>query len=110
MCNNIHLAELLLRIIKIKTLRDFWSHPEYSDSEQSLKSWYAIAKSADWVTPHDVKDRFGNASIIGDNRVVFNIAGNKYRLIVKFNYPHGVGYIRFMGTHRQYDSIDAETI
>jgi mRNA interferase HigB len=99
-----------LRIIKIKTLRDFWNHPAYIDSEQPLKSWYAIAKSADWATPHDVKDRFGNASIIGDNRVVFNIAGNKYRLIVKFNYPYRIGYIRFMGTHRQYDDIDAETI
>ena len=99
-----------MRIIKIKTLRVFWSHPEYRDSEQPLKSWYAIAKNADWATSHDVKDRFGSASIIGDNRVVFNIAGNKYRLIVKFNYPYRVGYIRFIGTHRHYDGIYAETI
>ena len=99
-----------LRIIKIKTLKDFWSDPKYSNSEEPLKSWYAIAKSADWATPKDVKDQFGNASIIRDNRVVFNIAGNKYRLIVKFNYPYGVGYIRFIGTHKQYDDIDAEAI
>jgi len=99
-----------LRIIKIKTLRVFWSDPEFSDSEEPLKSWYAIAKSADWAKPQDVKNQFGNASIVKDNRVVFNIAGNKYRLIVKFNYPYKVGYIRFIGTHKQYDAIDAEKI
>jgi mRNA interferase HigB len=99
-----------LRLIKIKTLRDFWSQPEYRDSEQPLKSWYAIARKADWATPGDVKSQFGNASIIGDNRVVFNMGGNKYRLIVKLNYPYRVGYIRFIGTHRQYDPIDAEAI
>lgn len=75
-----------------------------------MRSWYLIAKSADWTTPHDVKVQFGNASIIGDSRVVFNIAGNKYRLIVKFNYSYKIGYIRFVGTHRQYDEIDADTI
>lgn len=99
-----------MRIIKVKTLRDFWSDPEFSDSEQPLKSWYVIAKSANWATPQDVKSQFGNASIVKDNRVVFNIAGNKYRLIVKFNYEYKIGYIRFLGTHKQYDTIDAEAI
>ncbi len=99
-----------LRIIKIKTLRDFWSDPEFSDSEQALKSWYVIARSADWATPQDVKSQFGNASIVKNNRVIFNIAGNKYRLIVKFNYEFKIGYIRFLGTHKQYDAIDAEAI
>ena len=99
-----------MRIIKVKTLRDFWSDPEFSDSEQPLKSWYVIAKSANWATPQDVKSQFGNASIVKDNRVVFNIAGNKYRLIVKFNYEYKIGYIRLLGTHKQYDTNDAEAI
>jgi len=102
--------EWSLRIIKIKTLREFWSNPEFSDSEQPLKSWYAIAQSANWTSPQDVKRQFGNASIVKDNRVVFNIAGNKYRLIVKFNYEYRIGYIRFLGTHKQYDAIDVEII
>ena len=99
-----------MRIIKIKTLSVFWSDPGYGDSEEPLKSWYAIAKNADWAKPQDVKNQFRNASIVKGNRVVFNIAGNKYRLIVKFNYEYRVGYIRFVGTHKQYDVIDAETI
>jgi mRNA interferase HigB len=99
-----------LRIIKIKTLSVFWSDPEFGDSEEPLKSWYVIAKNADWAKPQDVKNQFGNASIVKGNRVVFRIAGNKYRLIVRFNYEYRVGYIRFVGTHKQYDAIDAETI
>ena len=95
-----------MRIIARKTIKEFWENSAYSDSEQPLKSWYAIARHADWATPQAVKEQFGNSSIIGDNRVVFNIAGNKYRLIVKFNYPYRVGYIRFIGTHQQYDAID----
>jgi mRNA interferase HigB len=67
-------------------------------------------KKAEWNSPGDVKRQIRNASIIGGNRVVFNIAGNKYRLVVKFNYPYRLGYIRFIGTHDQYDQIDAELI
>ena len=97
-----------VRIIKKGTLRDYWrQHPE---ATQPLKSWYREVKAADWQTPHDVKDMFGSASVVGDNRVVFNIAGNKYRLVVKFNYPYRVAYIRFIGTHAEYDEIDVEEI
>lgn len=99
-----------MRIIKIRTLREFWSDPEFSDSEQPLKSWYVVAKGANWAKPQEVKSQFRNASILKDNRVVFNIARNKYRLIVKFNYEYRIGYIRFLGTHKQYDAIDAEAI
>ena len=99
-----------MRIIAIKTIREFWEVPHYRDSEQPLKSWYVIAKKADWASPQNVKDTFGNISIIGGNRVVFNIAGNKYRLLVKFNYPYRIGYIRFIGTHPMYDAVDVETI
>ena len=75
-----------------------------------VKSWFHEAKRAVWENPHDIKSVYGNASVIGDNRIVFNIAGNKYRLIVKFNYPYRIGYIRFVGTHAEYDAIGAETI
>jgi mRNA interferase HigB len=99
-----------MRIIARKTLYDFWKKREYADSEQSLKSWFKIAVKADWGAPADIKDQFGNASFLANNRVVFNIAGNKYRLIVKVNYSYRIMYIRFIGTHKQYDRINAEEI
>ena len=99
-----------MRIIAVRTIKSFWENASCRDSEQALKSWYAIARRADWSGSHDVKNQFRNASIIGGNRIVFNIAGNKYRLVVKFNYPYRIGYIRFVGTHAQYDTVDAETI
>ena len=97
-----------MRIIKRATLWEFWE--ANADAEQPLESWFHEAKRADWENPHDIKAVYGNASVIGDNRIVFNIAGNKYRLIVKFNYPYRIGYIRFVGTHAEYDAIDAEAI
>jgi mRNA interferase HigB len=99
-----------LQIVARKTIKEFWEISSYKDSEQPLKSWYSIVKKADWATPQDVKDDFGNASFIAGNRVVFNIAGNKYRLIVKFHYNTRIGYIRFIGTHKEYDQIEAESI
>lgn len=99
-----------MRIVALRTLREFWEIPDYSDSEQPLKSWFQIAKKAEWSTPQHVKDQFANCSVMGDNRVVFNIAGNKYRLVVKFNYPYSMGYVRFIGTHAEYDEIDVESI
>lgn len=99
-----------MRIIAIRTLRQFWETPGFRDSEQSLKSWYAIASEAEWGSPHDVKEQFASCSVVGDNRIVFNIAGNKYRLAVKFNYAYGIGYVRFVGTHSAYDGIDVESI
>jgi mRNA interferase HigB len=99
-----------LRIISRKILREFCENPLYRDSMEALKAWYAITSRADWRKPSDVRAQFRNASIIGGNRCVFNIAGNKYRLIVKFNYPARIAFIRFVGTHRQYDKVEAETI
>jgi len=96
------------RIIAKKTLRDFWEM--HKDCEQYLKTWYDTAKNADWKSPSDIKNTYSSASIIADNRVVFNIKGNNYRLIVKFNYERQWAYIRFIGTHADYDKINAETI
>ncbi|MCF8254969.1 MAG: type II toxin-antitoxin system HigB family toxin [Bacteroidia bacterium] len=97
-----------MRVIAKKTLREFWE--KHNDCEQQLKAWYEEALSAVWKTPIDIKRDYPIASILGDNRVVFNIKGNNYRLIVKINYRFGMVWIRFIGTHADYDAIDAETI
>lgn len=97
-----------MRVIARSKLRDFWEANE--DAEESLKAWFKEAEAADWASPHDVKAMYGNASVLKDSRIVFNIAGNKYRLVVKINYPYRVCYIRFIGTHVEYDAIDAEKV
>lgn len=100
-----------MRIIAKRTLRQFWnSDPEYLDSKGALESWHDEVYRANWSTPQELKVQFGTASILKDSRVVFNIHGNKYRLIVKINYAYKIVYIRFVGTHKQYDAIDMESI
>ncbi|MBF0145539.1 MAG: type II toxin-antitoxin system HigB family toxin [Magnetococcales bacterium] len=100
-----------MRIIAKRTLREFWERvPACLDCKGPLEAWYALAAQADWKTPSEVKSQFRHASLLKGNRVVFNIAGNKYRLVVKVNYSYGVAYIRFVGTHAQYDQINAETV
>jgi len=96
------------RILAKSTLRSFWE--KYPDSEQYLKTWYDTAMHADWKNPNDVKLTYSNASILKNNRIVFNIKGNSYRLIVKFNFEKQWLFIRFVGTHAQYDKINADTI
>ena len=85
-------------------------HPSYLDAKEPTLAWYRHALKANWASPADVKAAFAKASILKDGRVVFNIAGNKYRLVVWINYAYRVVYIRFIGTHAQYDQIDAQTI
>ena len=89
-------------------MREFWML--YPDAEQPLMAWYRAVKRADWATPADVKAQYRNASLVGNERVVFNIAGNKYRLIVAINYAFQAIYIRFLGTHSEYDQIDAREV
>jgi len=97
-----------MRIISRKKLREFWErHP---DARQALQAWYADARHANWQTPADIKNIYRNASIVPNNRAIFNIKGNKYRLVVAVQYQYGIVYIRFVGTHREYDEIDAATI
>ncbi len=97
-----------MRIIALRALKEFWQ--DHADAEQPLRTWYAIVKRADWATPTDIKVIYRNASILTNNRVVFNIKGNAYRLVVALDYHYGVVYIRFIGTHRAYDEIDATTV
>jgi mRNA interferase HigB len=101
----------LMRIIALSTLKTFWkNNPSYADAIQPTLAWYRHALKAEWASTAEVKADFKNASILKDGRVVFNIAGNKYRLVVWINYAYNVVYIRFIGTHAQYDQIDAQTI
>ncbi len=97
-----------MRIISKKPLVDYGARVSAVKSE--LDAWHAEAKAADWATPTDVKEKYGNASILKDGRVVFNICGNKHRLVVWINYEFRTIYIRFLGTHAEYDQIDAQTI
>lgn len=97
-----------MRIIALSTLREFWRrHP---DAEVPLRAWYAIARRAPWQRPTEVKAAYRNASFTANNRVIFNIKGNDYRLVVAVHYNRGLMFVRFVGTHREYDRIDATTV
>jgi len=89
-------------------LREFWT--KQTDCEQQLKSWYHEAEKGRWKNPNELKEDYPSASVIGDNRIVFNIKGNNYRLIVKVNFHYQMMWIRFIGTHKEYDKIDATKI
>ncbi|MEQ9466776.1 MAG: type II toxin-antitoxin system HigB family toxin [Ekhidna sp.] len=97
-----------MRVIAKKILRDFWARHE--DAEQALKTWYREASKADWKNPNEVKNQYIKASILKNNRVVFNICGNSYRLIVKINYDRSWVFVRFIGTHSEYDNVDVGNI
>jgi len=98
-----------MQVIARRTLKKFWEkHPL---TEKPLKAWFKIVSGARWRTPQDAKDMFGNASFVGDNRIVFNICGNEYRLVVHVAYdPYFRVLIKFVGTHAEYDAIDVETV
>jgi mRNA interferase HigB len=97
-----------MRVIAKKTIKNFWIN--YSDCEQQLKTWYQEATDSSWKSPADIKRLYPSASILADNRVVFNIKGNTYRIVVRINYDYSIIWIRFIGTHAQYDKIDATKI
>ena len=99
-----------MRVIAKSTLRKFWEQPQYNDSQGPLESWHEEALRSAWESPQMVKSQFGNASICGNNRVVFNIGGNKYRLVVEMQYRVGIVWVKFIGTHAQYDKIDVENV
>jgi mRNA interferase HigB len=97
-----------MRVITNKRLKDYWQREPAVKG--ALQAWYAEAKAGEWKTPADIKAKFGAASILQSGRVVFNLCGNRYRLVVRINYRFAMVYIRFIGTHAEYDQIDAETI
>jgi mRNA interferase HigB len=97
-----------MRVLSKKTLKTYWTI--HQDCEQQLKTWYKESEEAIWKNPRDIKRDYPSASFLEDNRVVFNIKGNKYRIIVKVNYDYGIAWIRFVGTHAEYDKINASKI
>lgn len=100
-----------MRIIALSALKAFWeNNPKYLEVKEPTLAWYRHTLHAQWNSPADVKQDFRNASTLKDGRVVFNIAGNKYRLVVWINYSYQIVYVRFIGTHAEYDKIDVQTI
>jgi mRNA interferase HigB len=96
------------RIVAKRTLKEFWKkHPA---SKSYLQTWYETTRKAEWKAPEDIKSFYSTVSILKNSRVVFNIKGNNYRLVVKIHYTKSWIFIRFIGTHEQYDKIDANTI
>lgn len=97
-----------MRVVAKPVLEAFWTlHPQ---AEQPLKAWYDEAKQARWQTPHDIRSQYASASFVGNNRVVFNIKGNDYRLVAAVAYRYQAVYIKFIGTHAEYDRIDVATV
>jgi mRNA interferase HigB len=98
----------VVRIIAKSTLRAFWK--DYPDAEEPLLAWYREVEKEDWSEPSQMKEKYRNASVVKGNRVVFNIKGNDFRLVVRINYPYRIVYVRFVGTHVQYDQIDVKEV
>jgi len=100
-----------VRVISKQTLRHFWEGaPGRADARRALEAWHREARRARWSSPQEIKRLYASASILKGGRVVFNICGNRYRLVVRINYAHQVVFVRFVGTHAEYDAIDAEKV
>ena len=99
-----------MRIISKKTLKDFYETPSYSDSKSPLEAWHKEVLKLDWNNPNEIKSMYASVSILGNEKVVFNIAGNKYRLIVKINYHAKIVFVKFIGTHKQYDKVNIKEL
>ncbi|RYI33418.1 MAG: type II toxin-antitoxin system HigB family toxin [Acetobacteraceae bacterium] len=99
-----------MRVISLPTLKNFWEMPAHRDAEQPLRAWYSEAMAATWLNPAELKAQFRSASILKGNRVVFNIKGNDYRLITAIVFRYQAVYVKFIGTHAEYDKVDAETV
>ena len=99
-----------MHIVSRSMLVAFYCRPAYRDAKGALEAWYDVARQAQWASPAQIKAQYRSASVITNNRVVFNIKGNDYRLIVAFAYRMQRAYIKFVGTHVQYDQVDAATV
>jgi len=99
-----------MRIIAKSTLKRFWEQPAYHNAKGALESWYGEVLKAKWASPQAIKDQYGTVSLCSNNRVVFNIGGNKYRLVVEMQYRAGIAWVKFIGTHAQYNRINVETV
>jgi mRNA interferase HigB len=100
----------LMRIISVGTLKAFWEAPEQRGAEQPLRTWIRVVRAASWADLTAIKRTFNSADILEDGQVMFDIGGNKYRLITWINFHYGVVYVRFIGAHRDFDRVDARTV
>ena len=107
-CEQIVYLWYVKRIVAKRTLKEFWE--DHPSSKTYLETWYETARKADWKTPEDIKNFYSTVSILKNSRIVFNIKGNDFRLVVKIQYVKSWIFIRFIGTHEEYDNIDADTI
>ncbi|MDZ7589795.1 MAG: type II toxin-antitoxin system HigB family toxin [Rubrivivax sp.] len=103
-------GEAKVRVIAKSTLKRFWQQPGRGDARSPLESWHEEALKATWTSPQALKDPYAHASLCGNNRVVFNVGGGKYRLVVEMQYRAGIAWVKFIGTHEQYDRINVETV
>jgi mRNA interferase HigB len=99
-----------MRVIAKRSLQAFWLRAGCRDAKAPLEAWHEEALRSKWTSPHSIKSHFASASIVGRNRVVFNIGGNKYRLVVEMQYRAGIAWVKFVGTHAEYDRIDVEAV
>ena len=99
-----------MHVVALRNLQSYWHQPRRSAAQGALEAWFAEAQLAQWTCPQDVKNQYANASIIANNRVVFNIKGNDFRLIVAIAYRMQYVYVKFIGTHAQYDKVDATLV
>jgi mRNA interferase HigB len=99
-----------MRVIAVSALKEFWSRPGRRDAEQPLRAWIRVVRASDWSRPTDIKEMFRSADLLPNGRAVFNIGGNEYRLVAVIHYRGKRLYVRFIGTHREYDKIDATTV
>ena len=99
-----------MRVIAKRSLKAFWQRPGCGDARAPLESWHEEALRGKWTSPHVVKSHYATASIVGRNRVVFNIGGNKYRVVVEMQYRAGIAWVKFVGTHAEYDRINVERV
>ena len=99
-----------MRVISKRTLREFYENPNYKDSKSAIEAWHSEALKAEWNNPNEIKEQYKSASVVGSNKIVFNICGNKYRLVVKINYVAKIVFIKFIGTHKEYDKIKVEDL
>jgi len=99
-----------MRIVSKKILKDFYETPNYIDNKNALEAWHREVLKLDWNNPNEIKDMYSSASMLGDEKVVFNISGNKYRLIVKINYHAKIVFVKFIGTHKQYDKVNIKEL
>jgi len=99
-----------MRVISVSTLKEFWARPGHGDAEQPLRTWVKVVKAAEWSRPTDVKNTFRSADILSNGRAIFDIGGNKYRLVAAIHYRGKRIFVRFIGTHKDYDKIDASIV